>query len=142
MRDSQRSALYRAEDEVDAGRRLASIDDVQAYVDRILGSSYWERLTGAPRTVVVRDGRGRRHACAGQTWFGAELRLPRWSRSELVVLHELAHTVTPETCAGHGREFAANYLRLVRRYLSFDHGDALAKAFERHGVVFEQEVGS
>ena len=133
-RDNQRSKLYDAEDGVDRGRAFDSVDAVQDFVDSITGSSYWERIPGAPRVVAVRDGRGRRHACAAESWYGAEVRLPRWSRNQLIVLHELAHTITPKGCAPHGPEFAAGYLRLVRRFLSEDHYEALQAAFANGGV--------
>ncbi|MGE3164420.1 MAG: hypothetical protein AB7O52_05920 [Planctomycetota bacterium] len=136
-RDAQRSVVYRAEDTVDSGREFADLDAVQEFVDRVLASAYWERIPGAPQIVVVRDGRGRRHACANGAWFGAELRLPRWSRSARVVLHELAHTITAPDRAPHGPEFAARYVKLVERFLSWDHGCALRAAFRSAGVRIE-----
>lgn len=141
VHDQQRATLYRAEDGVDSGRSFADLDAVQEFVDQVTSSAYWERIPGAPQVVVVRDGRGRRHACANETWFGAELRLPRWSRSARVVLHELAHTITPRGAAGHGPEFAACYVRLVERFLSWEHGEALRAAFRLGGVRVDCELG-
>ncbi|MEM7167617.1 MAG: hypothetical protein AAF581_19345 [Planctomycetota bacterium] len=133
-RDQQRARLYDAEEGVDAGRVFVSLDDTQAFVDSITTSAFWERIPNAPRVIRVRDGRGRRHACAADAWFGAELRLPRWSRNQLIVLHELAHTITPSHCASHGPEFAGAYLHLVRRFLSEEHYDALHESFRRADV--------
>lgn len=133
-RDMQRARLYAAEDGVDPGRVFDSLAATQEFVDAITNSPYWERITGAPRMIAVRDGRGRRHACAQQAWFGAEIRLPRWSRSQRIVLHELAHTITPDSCASHGPEFARAYLRLVRRFLSEEHYAALRTAFDTGNV--------
>lgn len=134
-RDSQRDAIYDAEDSVDPGTRFSSLAAAQRFVDEVIASEYWDRLPERPQVVELGDGRSRRHACAEETWFGARVKLPLWARTPLTVLHELAHTVTSRAAESHGPEFAAQYLRLVRRFLSEEHWSRLRAAFEQRGVV-------
>ncbi|MCB2054888.1 MAG: hypothetical protein KDE35_11685 [Geminicoccaceae bacterium] len=61
----------------------------------------------------VTDGRGRRHACGSR----AVIKLPRWSRTRPIVLHECAHGMAAD---GHGPLFMTAYLRLLARFLDFD----------------------
>ncbi|MCA8959740.1 MAG: DUF2786 domain-containing protein [Planctomycetes bacterium] len=132
-RDTQRTAVYRAEDRVPWGRWLSTIAEVQAFVDEVVASPHWSRRE-APRVVVARDGRGRRHACSNESWFGGEVRLPKWSRSQLIVLHELAHLCVPKGEAAHGPVFAREYIDLVRTFLSPEAADRLEAEFARAGV--------
>ena len=141
--DRQRSALYRAEDRVPWGRKFNGIPEAQAFVDQVISSSAWEFAPTedadgvawvVPRVVVVRDGRGRRHACSERAWFGSEIKLPKWARTELIVLHELAHVRVPPGFPPHGARFAAEYLALVRRFASEDIADALEASFREEGV--------
>lgn len=132
--DAQRSAVYRAEDRVACGRAFVSLGATQDFVERVTGSPYWQRRPAAPRIVQVTDGRGRRHACAAAAWFGGELRLPRWVRNPLIVLHELAHLLTPSRCAAHGAEFLADYLALVERFLDPQRAIELAVALRAERV--------
>ena len=52
--------------------------------------------------------------------------------------HELAHTLTPAGRSAHGREFAANYLRLVRRFRAEESWRQLTDAFHEQGVQHEE----
>ncbi len=134
VRDGQATALYRAEDAVPWGRPLPSLALVQEFVDQVTQTAAWRRGDDVPQIVVARDGRGRRHACSQRAWFGGEIRLPKWARHELIVLHELAHARIPRGEAAHGPRFAAEYLRLVRRHMPEEFGFALRESFEREGV--------
>lgn len=129
-RDSQRTRLYRAEDELSPGRRLPTVQVLQAYVDE-LATTEWFVTRWGRRSFEVRPGHGHRRATADRNGV---LQLPRWSRTELVVLHEVAHCLTPERYAAHGPEYAGVFLSLVRRRLSPAAGQALEDAFGRHRV--------
>ena len=129
-RDSQRARLYRAEDELTPGRRLPTVAVLQAYVDELAASEWFTARWGA-RSFEVRAGSGHRRATADRAGV---LQLPRWSRSELIVLHEVAHCLTPERFAPHGPEYAGVFLSLVRRRLSPGTAQALEDAFARHRV--------
>lgn len=61
----------------------------------------------------VTDGRGRRHACGSRQ----VIKLPRWSRTTAVVLHECAHGLAADM---HGPVFAAVYVELLARFAGLD----------------------
>ena len=96
--------------------------------------------------VTVSDGRRRRRACAYGT---REIGMPRATRTQWVVLHELAHVVCArvesgmrydERTPGHGWRFAEIYLYLVKTHLGQDRHDALKAAFKKHHVRFRRPV--
>lgn len=129
-RDAQRSRLYRAEYPLwDVGQRWQTVPEVQAYVDRLDESAWFQRRWGR-RRIVVEDGRGRRSA-VGYTY---EIGVPRLMRRELIVLHEIAHCLTPRTYAPHGPEFAGVVLTLVRHKMGDEAGRQLAESYRAHKV--------
>ncbi|MTE14701.1 TIGR04338 family metallohydrolase [Nocardia aurantiaca] len=101
-------------------RRFASVESVQAYVDRVLTLNWvraqWDRAV-IPVTVRARAGAKAAH----YETTGSVLAVPlhvrgtAWALRELVILHELAHHLEPETTevAPHGPEFCARYLELA-----------------------------
>jgi putative metallohydrolase (TIGR04338 family) len=129
-RDSQRARLYRAEEEVAKGRRLPKVADLQAYVDGVLAADWFLARWGG-RRFEARPGHGHRRATASRDGV---LQFPLWARTELVVLHEVAHPLTPEECAPHGPEYAGVLLVLVRRAMGVAPAQALEDAFARHRV--------
>ena len=129
-RDSQRARLYRAEGEVDSGRRLPSVARMQAYVDALVAAD-WFLARWGERTLEVRPGFGHRRATADQNGV---LQMPKWARSELVLLHEVAHCLTPVDVAAHGPEYAGVLLALARRAMSPATGQRLEDAFTRERV--------
>lgn len=93
--------------------RFASVESIQAYVDRVLAMPAVREEFGdaATRPVRVRRRRGSKaaHYCAG------EIAIPdqhdgKWAMRELVVLHELAHHLA--RIGGHGPRFANTMLTL------------------------------
>ena len=129
-RDSQRARLYRAEDEVPRGRRLPTVEVLQAYADDLVASDWFAGRWGG-RSLEIRPGFGHRRATADRNGI---LQMPRWSRTELVLLHEVAHCLTAEHYAAHGPEYAGVFLALVRRRMSPASAQALEDAFVRHRV--------
>lgn len=129
-RDSQRARLYRAESEVDPGRRLPTVERLQGHADALVQAD-WFALRWPGRTFEVRPGFGHRKATA--TADGV-LQMPRWARTELVLLHEVAHCITPPTFASHGPEYAGVLICLVRRSMGPATAQALEDAFDRHRV--------
>ena len=129
-RDSQRARLYRAEGEVDTGRRLPTVDKMQAYVDGLLCAD-WFLTRWGERTLEVRPGFGHRRATANEHGV---LQMPKWARTELVLLHEVAHCLTPVTVASHGPEYAGVLVALARRAMSPGTAQSLEDAFARHRV--------
>lgn len=135
-RDSQRARLYRAETEVDSGRRLPTVERMQAWVDALAGADWFQARWGE-RAFDVRPGFGHRRATADQHGV---LQMPKWARTELVLLHEVAHCLTPVTCAAHGPEYAGVLLALARRAMSPATAQALEDAFDRQRVRWSLAV--
>jgi len=127
MRDFQRARLYRAECEAFEPRPWAkelSLEECRQLVKKAA------KFTCGPIPEVV-DGRGRRHACGG----AYRIALPRHFRIINIVLHEYTHAITRD---GHGREFARNYLRLVRRFMGKDVANTLKESFRLLGVKYRR----
>jgi putative metallohydrolase (TIGR04338 family) len=131
-RDFQRSKVYASEKGLRRGNRFNRIEDCQRYVDLVIDSPWWRTHCQTRPHVQVRDGRGRRHA--GAYDHKRAIALPKWSRSELIILHELAHIATPHSCAAHGAEFARNYVDLVRFFMGERAGARLENAFRANRV--------
>jgi len=131
-RDHQRSRLYAAETVLAtvSRRRIETIPDLQNYVDELCGEQWFQRRWGSHH-LVVRDGRGRRRAGA----IGNIIRMPRHARFEWVVLHEVAHTLTPAPLAWHGSYFANVYRELVRLRLGKAVAHELEVSFRVHRIA-------
>lgn len=75
-----------------------------------------------------------------------EMNLNRWARQKWIVIHELAHVVDyiengrPRQIyhMGHGWQFCAIYLRLVKMAFGKEAKKALRHAFQEHGVKYLQ----
>lgn len=130
-RDSQRARLYRAEDLVDAGRRLPTVERMQAWVDGLVATDWFVARWGE-RSLEVRPGYGHRRATADAA--NGVLQMPKWARSELVLLHEVAHCLTPATVASHGPEYAGVLLALARRGMGPATAQRLEDAFASERV--------
>jgi putative metallohydrolase (TIGR04338 family) len=115
---------------VSPGCRLPTVDALQAYVTGLANADWFTARWGA-RTFEVRPGYGHRRATADRNGV---LQMPRWSRTQLIVLHEMAHCLTPVSYAAHGPEYAGVFLSLVRRGLTPASAQALEDAFVRHRV--------
>ena len=129
-RDSQRARLYRAECELDPGRRLPTVARMQAYVDGLVALD-WFTARWPGRTFEVRPGFGHRRATADANGV---LQMPKWARSEMVLLHEVAHCLTPWSFAPHGPEYAGVLLSVVRHGMGPATAQALEDAFDRQRV--------
>lgn len=119
-RDSQRSKVYRAERELPEGNYFPQITELQNYVDRIVLSRWFEKHYPSINAILVKDGRGRCSACGYNNRAFGYIKMPKWSRREIFILHEIAHVVTPEQYANHGREFVKNYIALIERWMKFN----------------------
>ena len=129
-RDSQRARLYRAEGQVGAGRRLPTVERMQAWVDAMAATDWFLARWGA-RTFDVRPGFGHRRATADQNGV---LQMPKWARTELVLVHEVSHCLTPPSLAPHGAEYAGVLLTVARRALGPGTAQLLEDAFARERV--------
>ena len=114
----------------DAGRVFRHLGEVRAYVDELVASDWWADRW--PRIEAIPLSRSRSGRVSGYAVEGTgEIRLA--SLREPVVLHEIAHVVTPG--AGHGPKFVASLLALVRERLGFHTYGALLAELRRRGLV-------
>lgn len=136
--DPQAGPLGRAEDAVlaEIGPRLRRWTDVESFVDRVVSGPAWaDRFPTAPLEVsVVRRSRSATASLAVPATSTIAIRDGHWF--PLVVLHELAHLVTPSP-PPHGPRFAANELELVRLVCGIEAAAALRLSFTDHGVAVE-----
>lgn len=106
-----------------------TIDDrlLQATVDSILDLRAVRSRFGSVRVRVVK-GRGGAEASRGKISLGVN------ARTEWVMCHELAHLLTPSSCAAHGPEFAGVYLFLIRAVFGKDAAAGLRNSFKANRV--------
>ena len=126
--------LYAAEDAAlgDLGRTFADLGEVRAYLADLVASDWWGDHWPRVETIPVGETRSGRFGGYAVEETG-EIRLGRRSLTEPVLLHEIAHVVTPG--AGHGPPFVAALLALVRERLGFHAYGALVAELRRREVV-------
>ncbi|HEV7863085.1 MAG TPA: hypothetical protein VGR20_10310 [Acidimicrobiia bacterium] len=125
-------SVYAAEEAAlgDAGRVFRDLGEVRAYVGDLVASDWWADRWPHIETIPVarsRSGRFGGYAVEGT----GEIRLS--TLRESVLLHEIAHVVTPGT--GHGPAFVASFLALVRERLGFHTYGALLAELRRRDVM-------
>lgn len=137
-RDSQRLRTYKAGWAFKAllpEAWINNIHDIQAWVDEIVASQWWNCHPVRVSRVLVKDGRGRKNGGARRTWNGTgEIMLPRALRHKSDILHELAHLLVPNNVQSHGREFIVAWLQLVDLWVGTLEGDALRWHLTRNGA--------
>ncbi|MCA1846964.1 MAG: hypothetical protein LC792_27965 [Actinobacteria bacterium] len=124
--------VYAGEDAAlaDAGRVFRDLREVRAYVEGLVASDWWADRW--PHIDSIPVGRTRSARFGGYAVEGTgEIRLG--SLRESVLLHEIAHVVTPG--GGHGPDFVDALLALVRERLGFPTYGALLAEFRGRGVV-------
>ena len=140
VRDSQRSKVYKAEHVVH-GADFETVEEIQTYVDKVLSRAWfvrrWPRV--AANGITVEDGRGRRAAAAKTRWGRLIVTMPKWSRYEEIILHEIAHHCSDaqhgtREVAAHGWEFAGTLVELVRYEMGKDEADEMKASFRKHKV--------
>lgn len=130
MTRARQLAVYAAEDAAldGLGRTFRGPVEMQRYVDGLVASDWWgDRWPRVDRIAVGPSRSGRWSGYAVATGACPEVRLS--SRAEAVLLHEIAHVVTPG--AGHGPAFVDALLALVRRQMGFHAYGALASELRR-----------
>lgn len=142
-RDSQKGKLYKAEEAAFGagwlqgtwGKLLedTSVEGCKKEVDRVINSKTWKKILKKTGTtfydVKVKDGRGARIARGCRT----HIKLPKWSRSFPIILHELAHSANRHSVAHHW-PFVATYIALVSRFISPDAAQRLRVACRERRV--------
>ena len=130
----QQRLVYESEETAlaGAGRMFADLGEVRAYVADLLDSDWWAGHW--PQIDVIPVRRSRSGRIDGYAVDGSgEIRLAEAGLREPVVLHEIAHVVTPG--AGHGPAFVDAFLALVRERLGFHSYGALLAELRQRDVV-------
>jgi putative metallohydrolase (TIGR04338 family) len=137
--DPQVSAVYAAEDDAlgEVGPRWRRWAHVLAYVDRVTASPEWSEHPATPPIEVVVERRSRTATFAAASHELDTIWIPDGQWRAPVVLHELAHLLSPSP-EPHGPAFCGAELWLVRRFLGFDAYGALRSAFDRAGVRYAE----
>jgi putative metallohydrolase (TIGR04338 family) len=137
MRDSQRQKVYDAEAETEHGKRFTTVKECQIYVDRVLARKRLQ--TKLAKRVAIRitvhPGHGHRQATA--SFIGRErvIQAPIWARTELTLLHEIAHHVVGLS-HHHDWEFCRVLLILVREMLGAETERHLKAGYRARKVRF------
>lgn len=124
--------VYASEDAAlsDTGRVFRDLGEVRAYLADLVDSDWWADRW--PHVDAIPVGRTRSGRFSGYALEGCgEIRIG--TLREAVVLHEVAHVVTPG--AGHGPAFVDALLALVRERLGFPAYGALLAELRRRDVV-------
>jgi len=158
-RDSQRSRLYKAQHEtawtkepsryakplydslipidrynrspnyvINGKPHAPTLEGCQKYYNNIFKRAWFKNRWNSHYVIVVKG--------TGATTLGRTIRLAYWGRKEWVLLHELAHTLTPWQAPAHGREFAGILLFLVQQVMGKAEADKLRKAFKKNKVKY------
>lgn len=125
-------------------QRPMTLAQVRKYVRVKVGSAWWRKeFSGRGIIIEVVDRRSDAHAsCHTRGYVTATLKFPKWSRWPVVILHELAHAVTPSGRAWHGSEFAVNFIKLVSHYIGVEEAKALKAAFRQNRVDYRRSNGT
>jgi putative metallohydrolase (TIGR04338 family) len=132
-RDAQRRRVYLAETPLPSSP-LPGLDACARFVDRVVGSLWWElrfpehHLGAVPR---LRPGNGARQAFYREEPTGPTITLPRRYRTKGVVLHELVHWALglDSGLPAHGRTFARVLLDATSEYCGDARADELATSY-------------
>lgn len=142
--DPQQQRVYLAEQESGlVGERFSKVNEVQEYVDLVLGTTWWRKNYPLVDHVEIRNGRGWRRGWSegpklahvhGASRPGI-IALPRPTRFERYVLHELAHVINPWYATHHGPEYVSGYLALVGRFMGPGPEGILRASFQNFDVA-------
>lgn len=120
MRATQQYDLYDAEHRVESyGRTFASLDEIQAYLDGLVDSWWWQEFYSMVRTIEVGKVTRRKGEGSVGAWFPEDrmgiVEMHRVHWNENMVLHEIAHVLADARFASkaHCPWFAKVYTDLV-----------------------------
>lgn len=155
MRDFQQSKVYGAENslhwfydnsevgsinlmgvplQLEPEARFGSLESVQAYVDRVLCHPAVLSHFGTTPPVKIRERKGQRSAHYHANVIAVNTSGTGWALRETVVLHELAHHLTPHDHHGHGPAFADTLITLLGLVMGDQVALALKILYDTAGV--------
>lgn len=140
--DPYRDSVYAAENEAapDGGKRFSRFTYVEALIDEIVTSTWWdETFPHAPiEVVVMRRSRGATFSAAtvDRRTDAAAVWIRQGSWNMVTVLHELAHVAARggDPTGPHGELFVAALAELWREYMGFHAFGALQSALAARAV--------
>lgn len=112
--------------------KFSSVAAVQGYVDRVL-SLVGDRWPAPAVRVRARRGATAAHYESITATIAVPERQTRWALRELVVLHEIAHHLSPQPPA-HGRAFTAAFCELAATVMGPEAGHVLRVVYAKEGV--------
>lgn len=140
-RDFQRAAFYAAEKLIDRGQSFPILKDLQKYVDDIVCSPWWSKEFPYIPVIAVKDGRRRRRGAGGRyNYYNPSrsaigyIKMPKWTRYESYILHEIAHVVQHPADSAHGEEFCSLYLHIVKEVMGPHVADQLVLAYRLRNI--------
>lgn len=145
-RDTQRSRVYAwqrkaftTEQHYRTDERFRDIEAAAAYMAPIWRSERGRYgLAKQPAPKVESSSWGQRSAIAHDDH---RITLPLWARNPIVMLHELAHRLTPDD-PGHGPRWVGCFIGLLCRHHGQDANELMALCDE-HGVKYHvRAIGS
>lgn len=146
-RDSQKSRLYAAEYECYGWAKMEfqSMPELEEYLWSVLENRHVLSKYKMARDIVagtqklkVSAGQGHRRALVRFELAHISVTFPRKTRCKWIVLHEIAHMLTPREAAAHGREFARTYLHLVKLFLGKDTEKKLKAGMKKHKCKYSK----
>jgi len=115
---------------------LPELADLQRFLDFVRTSRWFRRTFGNQYyDMRAQDGRGQIHSAANAGHRTVSVK--RAYRCRWIVLHEVAHVLTPAGCQKHGPEYVKIYLQLVRHYLGRAAWRALYDQCKLHRVKMQ-----
>lgn len=145
-RDKQRSRVYaweRAASSRFKGRSLyvgeyETLEECEAFMAPIWRAERGRvGLAKSSAPTLARNLWGQRKATASELHV---IKLPKWARSRWVILHEMAHRLTPEDEA-HGPRFVGVLIGLAARWLEYDASQLMALADEMGVKYYVRSIG-
>lgn len=119
-------------------RKFGNVENVQTYVDRVLALNWvratWPRLARIHVNVRERQGQDKAHYSRSEIEIAVPV-LRNWALREIVMLHEIAHHLTP-TDPGHAPEFCGTFIALVSEVIGPEVGLLLAWSMDQAGAKY------
>lgn len=137
----QQYELYAAERRVPLGRQFGGPEEIQAWVDRLRDTWWWQMWYPQVLRVEAYSRPGARDSVG--SWHpemnAGKIEMSRAHWNELVVLHELAHVLAAARYGSRSHDpwFARVYLELVALVMGSASYQALYHAFGDAGIAHE-----
>lgn len=113
-------------------QKFNDIHNCREYIKNITGRKWFIDQFGKKFKIKVYKSNNNANA----HYYTREIKLPEWAFDEIVILHEIAHLITPPPHSPHGALWANNYLNLVEYKLGSEEKNKLKKFFDDYKVKY------